>query len=454
MEELNNEQEGLNTPPVEEESGPKESRGGKALKIVLTVVICVVLLAVMLVALLLGTDIPALRGAKQSVSRFLGISTQVPEETEPQETEPEETSPADSYTVDEETARAMANNVVATAGTAKLTNSELQIYYQMYISDFVSQYGMYLSYMGIDFSKPLDQQMYDEAAGTTWQDFFLGNALQMWHQYSAIKLTAEAEGYELEDRAEYEQKITDSLAQMQEQLGYASVAEMLEEEVGAGTTEEVYRSYMMTGYYVINYMAEQEKNIDPTAEQLEAYYQENESYYLSQGLRMDDGDVVDVRHVLIQPENGTVDEATNTTVYTDEAWEACRQKAQELYDGWLNGEATEESFAELAQANSVDGNASEGGLYEQVTKGYMVETFNDWIFDDSRKTGDSGLVKTQFGYHIMYFVKREQVEPLWIATVKTNYLSAKLSEIVQNAAEQYPIEVEYDAIGIVEAPAN
>ena len=34
----------------------------------------------------------------------------------------------------------------------------------------------------------------------------------------------------------------------------------------------------------------------------------------------------------------------------------------------------------------------------------MVQTFNDWCFDEARKTGDSGIVKTQFGYHIMYFV--------------------------------------------------
>ena len=34
----------------------------------------------------------------------------------------------------------------------------------------------------------------------------------------------------------------------------------------------------------------------------------------------------------------------------------------------------------------------------------MVQAFNDWCFDSSRKSGDTGIVETQYGYHVMYFV--------------------------------------------------
>ena len=34
----------------------------------------------------------------------------------------------------------------------------------------------------------------------------------------------------------------------------------------------------------------------------------------------------------------------------------------------------------------------------------MVSEFNDWIFDPARKAGDTDIVKTTYGYHIMYFV--------------------------------------------------
>ena len=33
----------------------------------------------------------------------------------------------------------------------------------------------------------------------------------------------------------------------------------------------------------------------------------------------------------------------------------------------------------------------------------MVTEFNDWCFADGRDAGDYGLVKTEYGYHIMYY---------------------------------------------------
>ena len=65
----------------------------------------------------------------------------------------------------------------------------------------------------------------------------------------------------------------------------------------------------------------------------------------------------------------------------------------------------EEHFAELAQQKSSDtGSSANGGLYENVAPGQMVEAFNDWIFDTSRKAGDVGIVETDYGCHLMYFV--------------------------------------------------
>ena len=38
----------------------------------------------------------------------------------------------------------------------------------------------------------------------------------------------------------------------------------------------------------------------------------------------------------------------------------------------------------------------------------MVAEFNDWCFDSERKVGDHGIVKTTYGYHIMYFVGQSE----------------------------------------------
>ncbi len=111
-----------------------------------------------------------------------------------------------------------------------------------------------------------------------------------------------------------------------------------------------------------------------------------------------DYDYIDVRHILIAPEKG------EDGKMSDEAWAAAEAKANEVYDSYLAGEMTEEAFGELAKEYSADGNAAQGGIYENVKKGQMVPTFNDWCFDEARVSGDSGIVKTPYGFHIMYFV--------------------------------------------------
>lgn len=80
------------------------------------------------------------------------------------------------------------------------------------------------------------------------------------------------------------------------------------------------------------------------------------------------------------------------------------EQAKAIYDEYLAGEKTEDAFAALANEKSQDpGSSSNGGLYENVTKGQMVKPFNDWCFDLIRKPGDTDMVMTSFGWHIMYF---------------------------------------------------
>ena len=113
-------------------------------------------------------------------------------------------------------------------------------------------------------------------------------------------------------------------------------------------------------------------------------------------------EMVNIRHALIT-EGGTRNTSTGMFEYTDDM-AAAKAKAEELYAQWKTGDMTEESFAELANTQSSDSDGTDGGLYENVYTGQMVEAFDDWCFDAARKPGDTGIVQTEFGYHIMYFV--------------------------------------------------
>ena len=112
-----------------------------------------------------------------------------------------------------------------------------------------------------------------------------------------------------------------------------------------------------------------------------------------------------VRHILVSFEGGTADPTTGVTTYTDEEKTAAMTAAEELLNEWKAGEATEASFAALAAEKSDDtGSTANGGLYEDIYPGQMVASFEDWCYAEGRKAGNTGIVETEYGCHIMYFV--------------------------------------------------
>ena len=113
-----------------------------------------------------------------------------------------------------------------------------------------------------------------------------------------------------------------------------------------------------------------------------------------------------VRHILIAPEHNHEDgeEHAEGETVSEEELAAAKATAEEILASWKAGEATEESFAALANEKSADGDGVSGGLYENVYPGQMVTNFEDWCYDASRKAGDTGIVESDYGYHIMYFV--------------------------------------------------
>lgn len=127
---------------------------------------------------------------------------------------------------------------------------------------------------------------------------------------------------------------------------------------------------------------------------------------------LDDAQVYSVRHILITPANSE-DESTSSTEtgYTDEQWANALSKAEAIVDEYNKGEKTELAFAELAEEYSEDTESTSagssglyGGGYEGTHIGEMVSEFEGWAVDPSRKYGDVDIVKSEYGYHIMYFI--------------------------------------------------
>lgn len=431
------------------------------------------------------------------------------------------------------------NTVALTIGDHKISNAELNYYYMDAVNNFYSQYGQYAAMFGLDTTLPLNEQIVDEATGTTWADDFLATAKDTAAASYAMKDAADAAGFTLTqeqndaidqqlatleiyaamygypDAESYLKAIYGTAANMEDyteytkmrSLGdayyqhYADSLNYTDEDLRAAEAENfnAYSSFSFNTYYLASskyrtggttdengnttysdeenaaalaaaeadakaLMGEEitsvaafdkaiaalEVNADLDASStayedtlyssISSTYADwvsdtsrkngdmeifpnvtsstaedgtqtsvTNGYYVVYYLGSNDNDFVlkNARHILVSfahDDTESEDHDHSTASYTDAEMAAAKATAEEILNQWKSGEATEESFATLANEKSADGDGTTGGLYENIYPGQMVANFNDWCYDASRKTGDTGIVESTYGYHVMYFV--------------------------------------------------
>lgn len=147
----------------------------------------------------------------------------------------------------------------------------------------------------------------------------------------------------------------------------------------------------------------------------------------SEAARREDN-TVNVRHILVET----------------------KEEAQSILDTFLAGDKTEESFGLLAFEYSTDsGSVDYGGLYENVYNGQMVEAFNDWCFDENRKVGDTEIVETDYGYHVMLFCGEGLTR--WQSEVRGNLVNDAYTAYYEDLKENYPVTFYSDRYDVIEA---
>lgn len=439
------------TPAADAQSAPEAAPVKKgvasASAIALGAAIVLLLAAILAVLILNGKDT-----AVQPEALASEAATQTAESTEAAETT-EATIPADgnpddvtckgSYTVSDEEVKAANGEAVATAGDSTLTNGQLQILYWRSVQNFYAQYGTYAQYFGLDHTQSMDTQVCGVADGLTWEQYFLQDALNNWTIFEAVAQQAREAGFQMSDEnREQMNTMEEGLLETATNNGFTDITAMIARNFGAGATLEDYKSFWEMYFLSSDYYNEITGSFAPTAEEIAEYFNTHEAEYADNGLDKTTSSV-DVRHILILPEGATIETVT-TEEFSDEAWAAGEQKAQEILDQWLSGDKTEDGFATLANENSADtGSNTNGGLYSGVTKGQMVEAFNDWCFDSSRQVGDYGIVKTQYGYHIMYFCGSQL---LWESQAESDLLAQLSNDFINNAVEAADVKIDYSAI--------
>jgi len=162
----------------------------------------------------------------------------------------------------------------------------------------------------------------------------------------------------------------------------------------------------------------------PTQQEMEAYYSAHKSEYTVP-------EQAKSRHILIQVAQGA-DAKTDA---------AAKAKAEDILKQIQNGG----NFADLAKKNSDDpGSKDSGGELGFAQRGHMVPEFDQAIF--TQKIGDTKIVKTQYGYHIVQVEERTPAHAQSLAEVLPTIQATLLRQKSTAAQDAYAKALTSEAI--------
>lgn len=131
---------------------------------------------------------------------------------------------------------------------------------------------------------------------------------------------------------------------------------------------------------------------------------------------------------------------------TYESGAKAKAKAEEILDQFLAGETTREAFEALGEQYTEDSSV----FYEKVIPGQMVATFEEWLFDETRKEGDTGIVETSYGHHIMYYLGEADM-PAWKVAVQSTMVNEQAEKWFTDNETTYEITVNDAAVNKINA---
>lgn len=344
----------------------------------------------------------------------------------------------ESYTIDPEDAEAAADTVVAACGDQELTNAELQVLYLSEITAFRSRHQEAMP----DFSQPLDYQLCPLGDGTlSWQHYFLNRAIQNWHAQQALVVDSQGPQIITEEAFQpnfyqdlhtpniapdlpvndflyadkdcytpnkthqaYLDDLENKLGTLAKEMGYESLIDYTQALFGSGVDAQAVVDAAKTYNTAYMYFTEKSYYVEVSDEDVQA---------VLDTMPRDEDCTVDIRHILLIPEGAQV-AASGRVSATKNQWDRCREQAEKLVKSWLNSYPTNMiedgkniNFSRVAYENSQDpGSRENGGLYTRLRPGQLISQLDEWCFDEARQPGDYTILRTNLGYHIVFFVGR------------------------------------------------
>lgn len=267
----------------------------------------------------------------------------------------------------------------------KVTKVEFDYHYNTAKTNYLLNYGSYLSYFGIDLSGDLSKQYYSDTL--TWQDYFEQVAVDEITDTKALYREAKAAGFEYDTAKEY-QEYLDTLKESAKTAG-STEKQFVVDCYGRYATVSRLKPYIEEGIYTNAYYSKVSESKKASDEEILAYYNENTASY----------DVVDYKLTTIY--------ANLPTEPTDLADEGATVEEGETYspsEAEIEYAMKQAKFKGNDALNKMD---TEGVEHIGDSKSDLATLLANWLFDEERKENDFALLENSTS-HLYYAVKFEK----------------------------------------------
>ncbi|MCD8326334.1 MAG: hypothetical protein LUC90_06530 [Lachnospiraceae bacterium] len=285
---------------------------------------------------------------------------------------------------------AATHNVYITIGDYEFTQQEFDFYTYTAYSEWLESYGDYAALFGLDTSTDISKQDYYD--DMTWKDYFELEAADTLIQYVALTDAAQEAGFEYETDTYYD-SFVESVAEAAEDNDM-TVAAYYKEAYGQYATAEVIEEQIRFCTYASGYYNEIYAGIEVTDEEIVAEYQADPSAY----------DYVDYRAFALAAEYE--DDADEDTIAA--AMEEAKAQVEEFVERLSAGEDFNELCLEYCAEDYVSSYEDDGSLSEGLRYSEASSIYADWLFDDSRESGDVEIFENEDShyYAVAMFIDR------------------------------------------------
>ena len=284
----------------------------------------------------------------------------------------------------------------------KVNKVEFDYVYNTSKNNYITQYGSYLSYFGLDTSKDLSTQMYSDTL--TWQDYFEQNAVESLKQNKALMAEAKAAGFTYDTTDEYntfKETIKTSAA-----AAGVSDKEYVRSIYGSYATMSRIEEYVKNDMVMNAYYQKLQEDNAPSDDEIQSYYEENKATYDSVDYRLTtiEADLPTEPTELADPVEETAADTTGTTDGTAAA-DSTQDTAYQPSDAEI---AKAMDDAKVLADDAEQTVAKDGEAHENEKKSSVNYLISDWLFDDARKAGDTTVITNDNShcYYVVAFEKR------------------------------------------------